>query len=208
MNLFNRNDKSGDSLPQPQTTQPPATHPQATQLPPAQSPPMQIKPGNVMPGLAELPSPVSTAKPTPTTVKTGVPMASVISKALKITGELESTEDIQIDGEIEGDVRGVGVKIGQNAKVKGTVYGDEVELAGTIEGKIESKKVFLTGTARMTGDIWHQDIKIDSGAHIAGNLKPEAAKADSKPAPKPTVAATATVSPGSAGNAAGSAAQR
>ena len=61
-------------------------------------------------------------------------MASVISKALKITGELESTEDIQIDGQIEGDVRGVGVKIGQNAKVKGTVYGDEVELAGTIEG--------------------------------------------------------------------------
>ena len=33
-------------------------------------------------------------------------MASVISKALKITGELESTEDIQIDGQIEGDVRG------------------------------------------------------------------------------------------------------
>ena len=38
-------------------------------------------------------------------------MASVISKALKITGELESTEDIQIDGQIEGDVRGVGVKL-------------------------------------------------------------------------------------------------
>ena len=55
-------------------------------------------------------------------------MASVISKALKITGQLESTEDIQIDGEIEGDVRGVGVKIGQNAKVKGTVYGEDVEL--------------------------------------------------------------------------------
>ena len=77
-------------------------------------------------------------------------MASVISKALKITGELESTEDIQIDGQIEGDVRGVGVKIGQNAKVVGTVYGDEVELAGTIEGKIEAKKVILTGTARMS----------------------------------------------------------
>ena len=91
-------------------------------------------------------------------------MASVISKALKITGELESTEDIQIDGQIEGDVRGVGVKIGQNAKVKGTVYGDEVELAGTIEGKIESKKVILAGTARMTGDIWHQEIKIESGS--------------------------------------------
>ena len=107
-------------------------------------------------------------------------MASVISKALKITGELESTEDIQVDGQIDGDVRGVGVKIGQNARVKGTVYGDEVELAGTVEGRIESKKVILAGTARMTGDICHQDIKIESGAYISGSLKPEMGKPDTK----------------------------
>jgi cytoskeletal protein CcmA (bactofilin family) len=107
-------------------------------------------------------------------------MASVISKALKIKGELESTEDIQIDGQIEGDVHGVGVKIGQDARVTGTVYGDEVELAGTIEGKIESKKVILAATARMTGDVWHQDIKIESGAYINGNLKPELGKNDDK----------------------------
>ena len=127
-------------------------------------------------------------------------MVSIISKALKIKGECESTEDIQIDGQIEGDVHGVGVKIGQDAKVKGTVFGDEVELAGTVEGKIESKKVVLTGTARMIGDIWHKDIKVDSGAYINGNLKPELSKSDkklelgasgNKPAPKP-VAATAS----------------
>ena len=113
-------------------------------------------------------------------------MASVISKALKITGQLESTEDIQIDGEIDGDVRGVGVKIGNNAKVKGTVYGDEVELAGTIEGRIEAKKVILTGTARMSGDVSHQDIKIESGAFIDGHLKPDFGKsAASKPAIAP-----------------------
>ena len=121
-------------------------------------------------------------------------MASVISKALKITGQLESTEDIQIDGQIEGDVRGVGVKIGQNAKVKGTVYGDDVELAGTVEGKIESKKVVLTGTARMTGDIVHQDIKIESGAYINGSLKPEMGKPDAKPENKPAVKPAASAS--------------
>ena len=121
-------------------------------------------------------------------------MASVISKALKITGQLESTEDIQIDGEIDGDVRGVGVKIGQNAKVKGTVYGEEVELAGAIEGKIEAKKVILTGTARMTGDVVHQDIRIESGAYVSGNLKPEIGKSDTKPALKP-MAHTSSASP-------------
>ena len=125
-------------------------------------------------------------------------MASVISKALKITGQLESTEDIQIDGEIDGDVRGVGVKIGQHAKVKGTVYGDEVELAGAIEGKIEAKKVILTGTARMTGDVVHQDIKIESGAYVSGNLKPESAKSDAKPALKPVASSGASASGSSA----------
>ncbi len=104
---------------------------------------------------------------------------SVISKALKITGQLESTEDIRIDGEVNGDVRAVSVTVGNNAKVKGNVYGDTVELAGTVEGKIEAKKVVLNGTARMTGDVVHQDIRIESGAFVDGHLKPEFGK-DSK----------------------------
>ena len=180
--IFNR-DKSGDqSQPaQAKPAQPQAVQPQPGALKPEQA----AKP-------AEPPRPAVTAPTTPT--KAGANMASVISKALKITGELESTEDIQIDGQIEGDVRGVGVKIGQNAKVKGTVYGDEVELSGSIEGRIEAKKVILNGTARMTGDILHQEIKVESGAYISGTLTPELGKSDSKPALKP-VAASASVTP-------------
>jgi cytoskeletal protein CcmA (bactofilin family) len=119
--------------------------------------------------------PVSTA-----TGATGATATSLISKALKITGQLESSENIQIDGQIEGDVRGVNVKVGQGAKVKGTVSGDEVELSGTVDGKIEAKKVVLTGTAHMTGDVVHQDIRIESGAFIDGHCRPEFGK--TKPA--------------------------
>jgi cytoskeletal protein CcmA (bactofilin family) len=106
----------------------------------------------------------------------GAHSTSVISKALKITGQLESSEDIQIDGQIDGDVRGVNVKVGQSAKVKGTVYGEEVELAGTVEGKIEAKKVVLASTAHMSGDVVHQDIRIESGAFIDGHCKPDYGK--------------------------------
>ncbi|MDE2165541.1 MAG: polymer-forming cytoskeletal protein [Alphaproteobacteria bacterium] len=106
--------------------------------------------------------------------------ASVISKALKITGQLESTEDIQVDGEVDGDVRGLSVKIGSSAKVKGTVYGEEVELAGTIDGKIEAKKVVLTSTAHMSGDILHQEIKIELGAYVDGHCRPEFGKVAGK----------------------------
>ncbi len=112
---------------------------------------------------------------------------SVLSKALKITGQLESTEDIQIEGEVEGDVRAVLVKVGGSAKVKGTVYGEQVELAGTVDGKIEAKKVVLMSTARMSGDVIHQDITIESGAFIDGHCRPEYGKTDNKtvqPVPK------------------------
>jgi len=44
---------------------------------------------------------------------------SVISKALKITGQLESTEDIRIDGEVEGDVRAVSVTVGKRCEGQG-----------------------------------------------------------------------------------------
>jgi len=107
---------------------------------------------------------------------------SVISKALKITGQLESTEDIQIDGNVDGDVRAVSVIVGNGAKVKGTVYGETVEVAGTVEGKIEAKKVVLTSTAHMAGDVVHQDLTIASGAFIDGNCRPDFGKTATKPA--------------------------
>ena len=81
---------------------------------------------------------------------------------------------------------------GSGAKVKGTVYGETVELAGTIEGKIEAKKVVLTSTAHMAGDVMHQDIKIESGAYIDGHCRPGTNKIDNKPAEvkKPAVVAS------------------
>lgn len=98
---------------------------------------------------------------------------SIISKALKITGQLESSENIQVDGNVEGDIRALSVKIGSGAVVKGSVYGESVELSGAVEGKIEAKKVVLTETARMSGDVIHQDIQINSGAFIDGHCRPE-----------------------------------
>jgi cytoskeletal protein CcmA (bactofilin family) len=136
------------------------------------------------------PRPQAVAQTMPGSTAPQANMVSIISKALKITGQLESTEDIQVDGQIEGDVRAVTVKVGSSAKVKGAVYGNDVELAGTVEGKIEAKKVVLTSTARMSGDVIHQEITIHAGAFVDGHLRPEFGKADAGkivPVPKTVV---------------------
>lgn len=165
MSVFNRNDKTDTTTTTITTTSPTPTPARASaevlSVPPTVDP-------KVVQSVAQ---PMSATAPSSRT--RGV---SVISKALKITGQLESTEDIQIDGEVEGDVRGISVKVGNNAKVKGTVFGEEVELSGTVDGKIEAKKVVLTGTAHMSGDVVHQEIQIASGAYVEGHLKPEYGK--------------------------------
>ena len=159
MSMFNRNEKDAN----------PGTA--------ASEKPIEVTPA---PAVAE-PKPVQPvvhAAPDPGAARNAGP--SVTSKALKITGQLESTEDIRIDGEVEGDIHGVSVTVGSGAKVKGSVYGQTVELSGTIEGKIEAKKVILTSTAHMSGDVIHQDIKIESGAYIDGHCRPGTNKVDAK----------------------------
>lgn len=160
MTVFNRNDKAPDPLPR----QAGSAMDERTE----QS------------AIAEIRRPAATVQPLSSIQPSRDAGVSVISKALKITGQLESTENIQIEGEIDGDVRAVNVKVGANAKVRGTVYGDEVELAGSVDGKIEARKVVLLGSAHMSGDIIHEDISIQSGAFIHGLCRPEFGKTDNR----------------------------
>jgi cytoskeletal protein CcmA (bactofilin family) len=101
---------------------------------------------------------------------------SIISAALVVVGRLESAGDIQIDGRVEGDVRGQGVRIGNTAVIKGTVTGELVELAGTLEGKIEARSAVLTKTARMSGDIIHQSLQVEEGSFFNGSSRPHYGK--------------------------------
>jgi cytoskeletal protein CcmA (bactofilin family) len=98
---------------------------------------------------------------------------SRISSALKVTGQLESDEDIQIDGHIEGDIRARKVTIGAGATVKGTVFGEDVEVSGTVTGKIEATNVVLSKSARMSGDVIHKALQIEKGAYIDGHCRPQ-----------------------------------
>jgi cytoskeletal protein CcmA (bactofilin family) len=107
---------------------------------------------------------------------------SLISAGLTVKGKLKSTGEIQIDGEVEGDVKGKAIVIGEGGVVKGSVLGDSVTVAGTVEGKVEGMTVNIQNTARLTGDIIHEALHIDSGAYVDGRCSPYNGKAEFKPA--------------------------
>jgi len=99
---------------------------------------------------------------------------SVISNDLKIIGQglkIISQGTLQVDGEVEGDVRGTEVIIGEKGRVTGTVAAERVIVRGTISGVIRGMTVTLQASSRVEGDIHHMSLAIEQGAEFDGRCK-------------------------------------
>jgi len=99
------------------------------------------------------------------------PAASSISTDLIIQGNMKTTGDINVEGQVEGDIRAHLLTIGEGATIKGEVIADDVVINGRIIGRVRGLKVRLTATARVEGDIIHKTIAIESGAHFEGSVQ-------------------------------------
>jgi len=97
-----------------------------------------------------------------------------IGKSVVIKGELSCSEDLYIDGQVEGtiDPRGNRLTIGPNGRVKANVIARAVVVQGKLEGNIQaSDRVELKQSAIVVGDVVTQRISIDEGACIKGSVE-------------------------------------
>ena len=106
---------------------------------------------------------------------------SVISNDLKIIGQdlkIISRGTLQVDGEIEGDVAGAEIIIGEHGKVTGTVAAERVIVRGRTSGVIRAMTVALQSSARVEGDIHHMSLAIEQGAEFDGRCRRPASAAE------------------------------
>lgn len=96
---------------------------------------------------------------------------SIISSDLKMIGNMESKGEIQIDGMLEGDVNCAKLSIGDGGHVQGNVTVETALVRGRVDGKIKAKKITLTRSARVIGDIIHETLTIEPGAHLEGHCR-------------------------------------
>ncbi|MEP5760566.1 MAG: polymer-forming cytoskeletal protein [Litoreibacter sp.] len=96
---------------------------------------------------------------------------STLSADLLITGNLKTSGDIQVEGQVEGDIHAHLLTVGESAVIKGEIVADDVVVNGRIIGRVRGLKVRLTSTARVEGDIIHKTIAIESGAHFEGSVQ-------------------------------------
>ena len=117
------------------------------------------------------PQPMLTAPvPAPKRART-LSAPSIISADMVISGTISSTGDIQIDGRIEGDVRSVGLVIGDKAEISGEVLAEDVTVRGKVTGRIRARKVLLAATSHVEGDILHEAFAVEAGAFFEGNCR-------------------------------------
>jgi len=109
-----------------------------------------------------------------------------IGKSVSIKGELSGSEDIYVDGEVDGSIQlsGNSLTIGPNGRVQANVSAKSVTVGGSLEGNIQAtERTELRKTAVVNGDVQTQRIAIEEGAYFKGKLEITAAG-------KPAVAAS------------------
>jgi cytoskeletal protein CcmA (bactofilin family) len=106
---------------------------------------------------------------TPTDSKT------VIGPHTKISGEISGTENLTVDGKLEGVVRleGACLTIRAEGHVHATVIAQDVIVMGRLEGEIRASGLLqLRGSAVVQGDVYAARLSIEDGATLRGNADP------------------------------------
>lgn len=98
-------------------------------------------------------------------------MTSVIGPDLVIHGNLTSKGEVQIEGEVQGDIHATHVVLGERARVTGGIVAEECIIRGHLLGTIRGRRVLLQGSAHVEGDVYHQTMAIESGAFFEGKSR-------------------------------------
>ena len=96
-----------------------------------------------------------------------------IGKSVLIKGELSGSEDLYLDGEVEGsvDLKQHSLTVGPHGRIRANIRAREVIVHGKVDGNIAGdEKVELKKSAVLTGDITTQRIMIEDGAFFKGAI--------------------------------------
>ncbi len=115
---------------------------------------------------------------------------NVLSSDVEIKGKVIFTNDLVVDGLIEGEIHSDGsLTVGENARIKAEVHTRSVVVYGKVHGNITvTDRVELKANAELIGDIKAATISIEAGAIFVGKSTvgaPSTQTATATPADKP-----------------------
>lgn len=99
--------------------------------------------------------------------------AALIGKSVVVKGELEGSEDLTIEGQVEGkiELRDHTLTIGHGGRIKAQVFAKSVVVCGELVGNINaSENVEIRDSGTVDGDVVSPRVAIADGAHFRGSI--------------------------------------
>ena len=95
---------------------------------------------------------------------------SVIGADIVITGNIEASVDLHIEGQVIGDVRCATLILGESSSVNGRIYAARVKVSGSVEGAIDTKDLAVEASARVIADVTYERLRVANGGVIQGSM--------------------------------------
>ncbi len=97
-----------------------------------------------------------------------------LGKSIVIKGEASGSENVYLDGELEGSVELVegNLTVGPDGRIRANVQARSIVVYGRVDGNLYSiKRVELKKSAVVVGDIYTPRIVIEDGASLKGSVQ-------------------------------------
>lgn len=121
------------------------------------------------PGATPVP-PAATPKP----YATGPgPDVAMIGRAMTIIGQIQSKQDMYIDGDVQGSLEldGCRLTVGPNGKADAGARAREIIILGSVNGDVDaSDKLAVKQGGRLVGNIRTAGVIIEDGAYFKGSI--------------------------------------
>ena len=101
---------------------------------------------------------------------------SLLGKTIVVKGELRSSEDLTIEGRINGSItcEGGAVVVTSEAAVTGDVIARDITVFGRSQGQlIATEVVDVRSGATVTGTAMSKQFILHDGAHFTGRVEPQ-----------------------------------
>lgn len=99
----------------------------------------------------------------------GVP--TIISADMVIEGNFKTAGDIQVEGQITGQIEAGRLVLAEGGAINGNITADHARICGTLNGGIQGGTITLTATAKVTGDVEHDVLAIEAGGLLEGHSR-------------------------------------
>ncbi|MEJ6475273.1 bactofilin family protein [Pseudoalteromonas piscicida] len=95
---------------------------------------------------------------------------AIIAQSTKVNGDIECEGELQLDGTVHGNLKIEKLIIGSTGLVVGNIKATDLTVLGKVEGDIDASQVTLLPNAQVFGNIEHETLTIEAGAHVDGKL--------------------------------------